>query len=157
MHVTDEQYWPLFAYCEAEAIPILAHSGPSQDGAPYGEPDSYRPLLTAFPGLPIWLAHLGGANWEQAVPLASDHPSVHFDLCEIIEWVGASRAPTVQQLSSVVRAIGPDRIMMGSDFPWYDIASAIRRVNDLPSINDDEKARVLGGTAAQFLGLTSAA
>ena len=151
MDVGDETYWPIFAYCEAEQVPVLAHAGPSENGAPYGEPDAFRPLLDALPRLRVWLAHLGGASWPQVAQLAADYPSLHFDLCEISEWIGAARAPSAEEFADLIRTIGPKRLMMGSDFPWYDMASAVGRINALAGFSGEEKAMLLGGTATQFL------
>ena len=58
-------------------------------------------MLEAFPDLTLVLAHLGGGAWRQTVHLAGTFPQVSFDLCEIVEWVGAPGAPGRDEL-------GPD-------------------------------------------------
>ena len=44
-----------------------------------------------------------------------------FDCSEIMAWTGALKAPTNLELAHIIKEIGPDRVMMGSDFPWYDV------------------------------------
>jgi predicted TIM-barrel fold metal-dependent hydrolase len=49
--------------------------------------------------------------------------------------------------------IGPDRVMMGSDFPWYDLDHSIDRVFSLPLLSIEEKERIVGANAVEILGL----
>jgi predicted TIM-barrel fold metal-dependent hydrolase len=144
--------WRIFETCRDLGIGIVSHAGPSPTGPQYGEPNAYRPLLTAFPDLLISLAHLGGAAWRQTAELARDFPSIYFDLCEVIEWTGATRAPTKEELVDLIRAVGADRVMMGSDFPWYDISHTVGLVRALPNLTDAEKQGILGANALRFLG-----
>jgi predicted TIM-barrel fold metal-dependent hydrolase len=149
---SSDSNWRIFETCRDVGIGIVSHAGPSRTGPQYGEPNSYRPLLTAFPDLLISLAHLGGAAWRQTAKLARDFPNIYFDLCEVIEWTGATRAPTKEQLVELIRAVGSDRVMMGSDFPWYDIGHTVRLVRALPGLSDAEKRGILGENALRFLG-----
>lgn len=151
--LSDESFWPVFDACQELDLRVVSHSGPSRSGQQYGEPDAFRPVLDAFPGLRLVLAHLGGASWRQIPSVADDYPSVYFDCCEIIEWLGSSRAPTPQQFVDLIRGIGIERVMMGSDFPWYDMARTADLVRGLPDFSDAERAALLGGNAAWFFEL----
>lgn len=152
-NVASEAVWPVFELCQAQGLPVVCHSGPSKNGAALGEPESFRPVLEAFPRLRIVLAHLGGAAWRQTARLAADYPSVSFDCCEIIHWLGATHAPSTDQFVELVRVIGAERIMMGSDFPWYDIADTVSLIRGLPGLTGEEKDALLGVTARGFFGL----
>ena len=153
LNLADEALWPLFEQCQEMGLRIVSHSGPSRSGPQYGEPDAFRPLLDAFPALPIVLAHMGGAAWQQLSKLADDYANVMFDCCEIIEWLGASRAPTPEEFVNLIRSVGVDRVMMGSDFPWYDMGHTVSLINGLPGLTDVEREAILGGNAARFFGL----
>jgi uncharacterized protein len=153
LDLSDEAIWPIFELCQEMGLRIVSHSGPSRSGTQYGEPDAFRPLLDAFPRLRIVLAHMGGAAWQQLPKLADDYPHVMFDCCEIIEWLGASRAPTPSQFVDLIRSVGVDRVMMGSDFPWYDMSHTVALVRGLPELNDEECRAILGDNAARFFDL----
>jgi len=153
LNLADQSLWPLFELCQEMGLRVVSHSGPSPSGQQYGEPDAFRPLLDAFPRLPIVLAHMGGAAWQQLPKLADHYPHVMFDCCEIIEWLGASRAPAPEQFVDLIRSVGVDRVMMGSDFPWYDMGHTVTLVNSLPGLSDVERQAVLGGNAARFFDL----
>jgi predicted TIM-barrel fold metal-dependent hydrolase len=101
----------------------------------------------------VVLAHLGGGRWRQTAELAAAYPNAVFDLCEVIEWTGAADAPTDAQLAALIREVGPDRVVMGSDWPWYDLGHTVERINELPGLSDEERDGILGGNAARILGL----
>jgi predicted TIM-barrel fold metal-dependent hydrolase len=149
----DRAIWPLIETCARLDLAIVSHSGPSRDGSGLGEPDAFRPVLDAFRSLRIVLAHMGGAAWRQLPGVARDYPNVFFDLCEIIEQTGAPNAPTREELASLVRTVGVERVMMGSDFPWYDIDHTVEAVLDLPGLSTGEKHRILGENGAEFFRL----
>ena len=77
-----------------------------------------------------------------------------FDLSEIVMWTGAPNGPDEDELVRLVRDIGVERVMFGSDFPWYDPGEAIKEVRALPGLSDGELSAILGGNAARILDLT---
>jgi predicted TIM-barrel fold metal-dependent hydrolase len=154
--VADERIWPLFEMSQSAGLRIICHSGPSSHGGGIGEPQTFRPVLESFPRLRLVLAHMGGAAWPQSAEIAHEFPFVRFDCSEIIHWLGAQRAPSVAEFVTLVREIGADRVMMGSDFPWYDISDTVRLVDDLPDLSAGEKAAMLGATAERFFDVVAA-
>jgi predicted TIM-barrel fold metal-dependent hydrolase len=144
---------PLFGHCSDRGLPVIAHCGPDRHGREFATPAAFAPVLERFPRLPLVLAHLGGGLWRDVAALSAAHPSVRFDLSEIISWTGSERGPSVDELAALVRAIGPERVLFGSDFPWYDPADVVARVRALPGLTDAERELVLGGNAAALLGL----
>jgi hypothetical protein len=149
--LADRSVWPLFEAAEKMGLPVLSHSGASHSSSYRSDPDAFRPVLAAFPRLRLILAHLGGAEWRQVAALARDYPDVAFDCCEIVHWLGAPRAPSPVELVALVRAIGVDRVMLGSDFPWYGVASTVDEVAALPGLTAGERAAIIGENAARFL------
>jgi predicted TIM-barrel fold metal-dependent hydrolase len=150
----DPRLHPMYELCADSGLTVLSHSGPGAPGAlGSARPSDFAPVLAKWPDLRLVLAHLGGASWRETAALAADFPQVVFDLSEIIEWTGARHAPSRAELSSLIRQIGADRVMLGSDFPWYDPLRTADRVAGLPGLSDSERAAILGGTATRFFGL----
>lgn len=144
---------PVYQACREIGLAVLSHTGPARDGAPFAEVPAFAPMLAEFPGLTVVLAHLGGGRWRDALAVAEAFPRVAFDLCEIIEWAGAPGAPTAAELASLIRAIGPERVVLGSDYPWYEPARTAELVESLPVLSRAEKDAILGANAARILGL----
>ena len=151
--MSDERLWPLYAVCEELGVPIIGHAGPDRDGAGMAEPRAFGRMLRAFPHLKVVLAHLGGATWGQALEIAGTYRNAYFDCCEIVEWTGSTNGPSTQQLGRLIKDIGPERVMMGSDFPWYDIDHTVARIMELPVLSLEEKEGILGANALRILDL----
>ena len=61
-----------------------------------------------------------------------------------------------EALRLLVDTMGPERVMMGSDYPYplgERPAGAV--VRDAEFLNEDQRALILGGNAASFLDLTA--
>ena len=96
---------------------------------------------------------MGGGTWKQLREISERFSNAFFDISEIIEWTGAPRAPTDLELANLILDVGPERVMMGSDFPWYDIDHTIDRVMKLPVLSKNHKVEILGTNAARILGI----
>jgi uncharacterized protein len=153
----DPRLFPIYDLCCDAGLVVLSHSGPGHRGGASAMPAEFAPVLRQWPRLRLVLAHLGGASWTETAELADSFPQVVFDLSEIIEWAGASNAPSAADLAGLIRHVGADRVMLGSDFPWYDPARTADRVAGLPGLGPAERAAILGGTATRFFGLEAVA
>ncbi len=149
----DPRMTEVYRTCESRHAAVVAHAGASRGGAQWAEPRAFAPVLADHPGLTVVLAHLGGAHWRQAVELAASFPTLSFDLCEIIAWTGAPGAPDHAALGRMIKEIGPERVLFGTDFPWYDVEATIDQVMELPYLADEEKEAILGANAVRVLGL----
>ena len=150
-YMHDPRMSGVWRACVELDLPVMAHVGPAKSGDQYSTPDAFAPVMGAFPEMRLVMAHMGGGSWRQLPEFAEAHPSAYYDVCEIIEWTGASRAPTDLDLAKLILKVGVERVMMGSDFPWYSIRHTVERVNALPLLTGEQKARILGGNAIEFL------
>ncbi len=142
---------PIYQTCVDLGIPVLSHTGLMRDGSPFAEPNAFANVLRSFPDLNLVLAHLGGGAWRQTASFAKAFPQASFDLCEIIAWTGAPSAPSFTELAQLIVDVGPERVMMGTDFPWYGLADTANRVMELPLLTEDQRTAILGANAARIL------
>ena len=149
----DPRMAPTYETCQDLGIPIVSHSGPERAGSAFGTPKAYASVLENYPDLTMVLAHLGGGAWTETLEIAQAYPHAYFDCCEIMEWTGGTNAPTYEQLGELIKGIGPERVVMGSDFPWYDLDRSIDIVMGLPGLAQEEKEGMLGANAVRILGL----
>lgn len=152
-YMGDERLWPTYAACRDMGLPVIGHAGPDKGGKGFAEPRAFGEVLRAFPDLPIVLAHMGGATWRQTLEIAEGYPNAYFDCCEIIEWTHSEKGPDDEALARLIQDVGPERVMMGSDYPWYDLDHTVERVLALPLLSAEEKEGILGANAVRILRL----
>jgi predicted TIM-barrel fold metal-dependent hydrolase len=160
LHPVSQGYLPsdsrlddVYRTCADTGLLVLSHSGLGHHGGASARPTEFGPVLERWPHLRLILAHLGGAAWTETAALAEAYPEVVFDLSEIVEWAASPTAPDPAALVALIRDIGADRVMLGSDFPWYDPSLTCDRVMALPGLGTAERAAVLGGTALDVFDL----
>jgi predicted TIM-barrel fold metal-dependent hydrolase len=152
----DPRMTATYETCEDMGLTVLAHSGTNHGAAQWSDPFAFAPVMEAHPRLHLLLAHLGGASWHQVAEFAAAYPTVSFDLCEIIAWTGAPGAPTADELGRLIRQVGPERVLFGTDFPWYELDATIDQLMSLPHLSDEERRGILGENAVRRMGLTLA-
>ena len=152
-HMSDQRMWPIYQTCVDEGIAIVAHSGPARGADQFADPRAFAGVLEAFPNLKLIMAHMGGGAWQQAREIAEAFPNAIFDCSEVIAWHGGSNAPSDEQLGQLIKDVGPHRVIMGSDFPWYGIDYTANRVMELPVLSTEEKEAILGANAQRILDL----
>ncbi len=150
-YMHDPRMSGVWRACVDLGLPVMAHVGPAKRGAQYSTPAAFAPVMEAFPGLRLVMAHMGGGSWRQLPRFAEAHPGALYDICEIIEWTGAPEAPTDLELAKLILKVGVEKVMMGSDFPWYSILHTVERVQELPLLTEEQKSLILGGNAQEFL------
>lgn len=153
-NAADPRMLPVYHACVDAKLIVLAHSGRTDGPEQLADPAAFAEVMRQVPELDLVLAHLGGGSWRDTAAFAREFPSVNFDLSEIVHWIGASGGPTAAQLADLILEVGPHRVMLGTDYPWYDLASTLEAVMAIPRLSDDEKRGIAGANAVRILRLT---
>lgn len=149
----DERMWPVYEWLVKHDLPITAHSGVNIDNkSALGEPDRWIPVLEDFPELKLILAHLGNGFWDQTIEIADRFPKVMFDTAIAISYINSPTTLDDGEAVDLIRTIGSDRILFGSDYPWVNPAEDIKRINGL-DISDEDKKLILGENAVKLFNL----
>ena len=151
--MADRRMWPVYQTCADLGLGIIAHSGSAKGKDQYGDPRAFVEVYKAFPTMKLIMAHLGNGSWHQTREVAAACPNAVFDVCEIMEWYGAPLAPTESQLAQLIKDVGPERVMLASDFPWWSTAHCAERIMRMPILSTDEKEGILGANAERILGI----
>lgn len=149
----DPRMLPIYEACIDLGIVVLTHTGPAKSGEKLGEPEAFVPVLQRYPDLKLVMAHMGGRAWRQTAAVAAAFPQVHFDLCEIVAWLGATAGPSPEDFGRLIGEIGPERVLLGTDFPWYDLDTTVEQVMAIPGLSTEQKEGILGANAARFMGV----
>lgn len=154
-HPNDRRLWPAYQRAQELGLPVIFHSGAFALGprpADHAHPKHFPDVLSAFPRLTVVLAHLGFGEFDLCAELASAYPNVFFDCCAVINGTESAPAISDDEVATVLRQVGTDRVMFGSDYPWFDPLLDAARIQRLP-LADAEKRAILYDNAVRILRL----
>ena len=114
-------------------------------------PEHIGRLVRRYPDVNFVAAHMGGltAPFETVVQFIPPADNLYLDTSN------AAHTLTTEQFVGLLRRHGPERIIFGTDWPWFDPADEIPLIDDRldrAGFTPAEKARVFGGNAADLLG-----
>ena len=118
------------------------------------QPGKFVDLAMAVPGSRLILAHAHGPSFPQLLiyDVFARYPewrrNVWVDISVTATMLAGS--PFAEQLAWVLRRVGVDRVVFGSDYPLDDPLAAVRAVQDL-GFTDEEQAAILYGNADALL------
>lgn len=146
LHCTDCShvgYGPAYEYANACGVPILSHewTGPVENGHSY-----LSRVANSNPNISFIHAHSGN-NWQVIDALIAEakmNSNVYLDL--------AGSGLPYGGLEYMVREVGADRILLGTDLPFIDVRSQVGRLL-AARISDDEKRLILGLNAKRLFRL----
>ena len=150
----DERMWPVYEKIRELGLPIISHGGlfmmtPDVD---YTRPSNFEPILKRFPGLKLVVAHLGHGFWDESVALAEKYPDVYFDTSAVVSGVEHIEVLSDDDAAELIRKLGMDRVMFGSDYPWFSPAASLEALLKLP-LKPAEREKILGENARRVLGI----
>jgi aminocarboxymuconate-semialdehyde decarboxylase len=176
--LSDRSFFPVYERCATLGLPIFLHPmminnerlkqyylinllGNPFDTAIAASHLIFGGVLDAFPRLEVSLPHAGGA-----LPILRGRLDRGFEVrgeCKVIkrppsEYLRRFTYDTISYsapvMDDMVRLVGADRIMMGSDY-CFDIAynDPVKIVNDMQSLSDEARRQILWGNAARLLRL----
>lgn len=114
-------------------LPVLFHCGHSPLSPAihkrFSNMEDYRSIVSQYRTIPIILGHSGIDAWEEAVVIAKKYEHVYLEL--------SGQPPQV--IKKMIRMLGSDRLLFGSDWPYYPTALPLAKV--LLGTEGNEKAR----------------
>jgi predicted TIM-barrel fold metal-dependent hydrolase len=98
------------------------------------------------------MAHLAFGDFAACADLAGAYSNVFFDCCGVINGTEKQLALSDEEAVAALRQVGTERVMFGSDFPWFDPVLDATRIQRLP-LTDTEKQAILHDNAVRILAL----
>lgn len=152
LHPEMQRFYPsepaameLYAECERIGVPVLFHCGRSgiepERIRGFALPRHFEEAIAAHPRLPFILGHGGARDHPEAVELARRHPHVTLGIASL----GATA------VLGALQRLGPERILFGSDWPFYPIATALAKVLLATREQPAWREPVLRGNALRIL------
>ncbi len=144
----DEGYRAVWEIAKELNLPIMSHtwaltSNPDQK---YSTPDKFVKYLEEYPEVNFIYGHSGGrtAGIIEAVEIGKTHKNAYYDM--------AGDVYNRRFVEYVVKNLGADRLMAGSDMAWFDFSVPMGMVLGA-DITTEEKALILGGNAQRIFNI----
>ncbi len=137
----------LYRLAGRHELPVIFHCGPVGIEPIHGrilcQIQRYRRAIERCPDTVFLLGHSGALQMEGALALAQEHENV---------WLEIS-CQSVTNLRRILAEAPPDRIVFGSDWPWYHQAIPLAKVLMATEDRRDLRRAVLWENAARLLNL----
>lgn len=106
--LSDKRYEIIFKYGEENGSIILTHTW---GGSFYDGEVEVEKILKKYKKIKLILGHSLHSSWEKAIEYVKKYENVYLELCAVMDERGV--------LEKIVEEIGTDRILFGTDFPWF--------------------------------------
>lgn len=137
----------LYRYCGERDLPLLWHCGPVgielESGRRRSQVALYEQPIAAHPRTRFVLGHAGALQMERALDLACRYPNV---------WLELS-GQSLTNVRAILDRADPDRVVYGSDWPFYHQAIGIAKVLLATEGREHLRRKVLHDNAAALLDL----
>ena len=156
----DPSLEPVYEIMVERSLPVISHGGLdiANPDPSYARPAAFAGVAEKHPGLKLVIAHLGNNFFDESVQMAAKYPNLFFDTSAVIpgDENGAplpkENALSNSEVVELIRKIGVERVMFGSDYPWFHPLWNLKRFLKL-DFTDFEKEALLCGNAKRILGI----
>ena len=130
---------PLFEIAASRGIPIISHG---KDDL-FSMPGKFKTMADRHPRVTLIMAHMGvDRAFNAACRVANQCPNLYLDTAGV--------AP--KYVKKALDAVGPEKIVMGTDAPWGRFELSIEAVKRSTSDKAAQK-QIMGGNMKQILGM----
>jgi hypothetical protein len=142
LHPTVQRFYPddpvamdLYAEAEKLGLVVFFHGGRAgiepESSHRYAMPRHYRAPLADFPKLQFILGHSGARDGEAMLDLALAHDNAWLDI----------HGQSLTQLDIMIKRSGGDRLLFGTDWPFYHLGASLAKVLITTEATGREKVR----------------
>jgi predicted TIM-barrel fold metal-dependent hydrolase len=156
LHPTMQAFYPdepdameIYEAAQRLGLIIMFHGGRAgiepESRHRYAMPRHYEGALANFPKLPFVLGHAGARDGDAMLELGLRYENAWFDI----------HGQGVTHLDKMIRRTGGERLLFGSDWPFYHLAASMAKVLIVTDGRQRRQIRsaILRGNAVHLLGL----
>lgn len=135
----DERCRPAWEYADRHELLVLMHTW---GGSQFDGPAIVRQIAERYTWAKLLLGHSCHGEWDEAIRLARDFPHVYLELTAVFDDRGI--------LEEFVGEVGSERLLFGTDLPWFDPHHAIGVLLSA-YITDDDRHNICHRNAERLL------
>lgn len=153
LHPAGQRFFPdapeamsVYQECAELGLPVVFHGGRAGIEPRYTHQftvmRNYEPAFERFPEVQFVLGHAGARDVADAIPLTQRYPNV---------WLGI-HGQGVSTLRELIDRVGGDRLLFGTDWPFYHLAATLAKVLMVTEGQPELRYAILQGNAERLLG-----
>jgi predicted TIM-barrel fold metal-dependent hydrolase len=139
-YADDPLLEPVFATAVELGLPVLSQSGaggsvPPGPRGPFGRPGAWDGVLSRHKDLRVVLAHMGHGFEDELVELMRAHDNVVTDTSLRLGHPRDEHPwddEAAERLVALIRRVGAERVLFGTNYPIADPVEYVDRFNALP-------------------------
>ncbi len=158
LHPEMQRFFPdsdgamaVYAECERLGFPILFHSGRSGIEPTfmrkYALIRRWEAPVREFPNVQFVLGHAGARDVDDAIALARKHDNVWLEIT----------GQGVTKLDEILRVVGPEKLVFGSDWPFYPLAATLAKVLLVTEKRQEARPAILRTNAERIFAAAKSA
>lgn len=137
--ITDSAYEPAWRMADERGLPVLLHTWA---GSGFSGPSQIRAAAERYPNARILMGHCIHGDWTSAIQLSNRFANVYLELCAVLDERGV--------LETLVAECGSEKILFGTDFPWFGFHYYIGAVLGA-DIGDEDRRNIFHRNARKLL------
>jgi len=138
--LTDPAYSRFFAFLQERKMPALLHTW---GHSPNNGVKVVAEIAGRYPDAIFICGHSFSGDWLEGAKLAKDHPNLYYELTAVMDDRGA--------IELLCENVGSERILFGTDLPWFDTHHGIGAVLSA-DIGDDDRHNIFHKNGELLLG-----
>ena len=138
-------YEPAWRFAQQRKLIVLGHTW---GGSRYDGQEMVRQMAARYPDVRLLLGHCLHGAWDEAVAIAREFPNVYLELTAVMRNRGT--------LEKFVAAGLSERLLFGTDLPWFDPHYGIGAVL-AAEISDEDRHNILHRNAGRLLAVAGVA
>lgn len=139
--LTDSKYEYALRFAEERKLPVLCHTW---GGSPHNGFPQLAETVQKYPGITFFAAHCLFGDWDGAVRLVRESPgNVYLELTALPGEHGL--------LERLTAAVTSERLLYGTDLPWFDEYQAVSGVLSA-EISEQDMRNIFYANIERLLG-----
>jgi len=128
--IDDPSIDPVYRYLNDHGLFLLIHTW---GGSPNNDADRVANIAKRFPNIVVICGHSFFGRQKEGIALCKQYPNVYFELTAI---------PIVRgYLEDIVKAAGSERVLFGTDLPWFSTLHGAGMVMSA-NITDEDRLNI---------------
>lgn len=129
--LSDPRHAPMFEYLNRKKLLCLMHTW---GGSPYDGVEEVGKIAERYPDIVLICGHSFYGRWDDGIEMGLRYPNIYFELTALHQVRGI--------LPHLVSRVGSERILFGTDLPWFSTYTGLGAVLGEP-IDDDDMRNIL--------------